>query len=219
MADRQRSVFRPRQRSVFRPPLQGDKPSSPETLHSTRDALWANFVSPAGYILAVSYPVLALSTGVRALYQLFFRDDIIYYLPVVLSGVAALCYLIATIGFVYRRRWSWWLSVSVLAFEMAMTLIVGVWSFVDPPFVGRTVWRRFGEDYGYFPLFQPFLGLLWLLWPQTMRAYGILGAQWQSSATASTQTTADWRLLTGDQNSGSESQHSPVSSQQSIELP
>ncbi len=135
------------------------------------DELWANLVSPAGYILAVSYPVLALSTGVRALYQLFIRTDITDYQPVIMSGVAALCYLLATVGFAYRRRWTWWLSVLVLGFETTMTLVVGVWSFIDPSFIGHTVWRHFGEDYGYFPLFQPLLGLVWLLWPQTVRAY------------------------------------------------
>ncbi len=137
------------------------------------DTIWENLVSPIGYILAVSYPILALSTGVRALYQLFVRTDIDYYLPVILSGVAALCYLTATIGFVYRRRWTWWLSVAVLGFETLMTLMIGLWSFTNPDLIGSTVWRHFGEDYGYFPLFQPILGLIWLLWPQTITAYGI----------------------------------------------
>jgi hypothetical protein len=117
--------------------------------------------------------VLALSTGVRALYQLFVRRDITYYLPPMMSGVAALCYLAATLGFAYRRRWTWRVSVAVLAFETAMTLIVGVWSIADPATVGHTVWRHFGADHGYSPLVQPVLGLLWLLWPQTRRAYGI----------------------------------------------
>lgn len=144
-----------------------------EPISDQRDHLWANIISPIGYILAVSYPVLALSTGVRALYQIFFRNDITYYLPVIMSGVAAFCYLVATIGFAYRRRWAWWFSVGVLAFETLMVVAVGIWSFVDPPLVGRTVWRHFGEDYGYFPLFQPVLGLIWLLWPQTLRAYDV----------------------------------------------
>jgi hypothetical protein len=148
-----------------------------ESISDTRDHhLWANIISPIGYILAVSYPVLALSTGVRALYQLFFRSDITYYLPVVMSGVAALLYLLATIGFAYRRRWTWWLSVGVLGFETLMTLVIGILSFINPPLVGSTVWRHFGEDYGYFPLFQPILGLVWLLWPQTLRAYDL---QWR----------------------------------------
>jgi hypothetical protein len=140
---------------------------------SPQDRQWDSILSPIGYILAVSYPVLALSTGVRALYQLFVRDDITNYLPVFLSGIAALCYLVATLGFAYRRRWTWWLSVGVLGFETLMTLIIGIWSFIDPAFIGSTVWRHFGEDYGYFPLFQPILGLAWLLWPQTLRAYDI----------------------------------------------
>lgn len=140
---------------------------------SKREALWANVVSPAGYVLAVSYPILALSTGTRAVYQLFFKADVANYLPVYLSALAALCYLTATIGFAYRRRWTWWLSVGALGFETLMTLIIGVWSFVDPDLIGRTVWRHFGEDYGYFPLFQPLFGLVWLFWPLTMEAYGI----------------------------------------------
>ena len=144
-----------------------------ETSARQQDRQWDTILSPIGYILAVSYPVLALSTGVRALYQLFVRHDITNYLPVMMSGVAALCYLVATIGFAHRRRWTWWLSVGVLGFETLMTLVIGIWSFIDPPFIGSTVWRHFGEDYGYFPLFQPILGLAWLLWPQTLRAYGV----------------------------------------------
>ena len=142
-----------------------------------REALWANLVSPVGYILGFSYPVLALSTGVRSLYQLFFKEGVTYYLPAYLSGLAALCYLIASIGFAYRRRWTWWLSVSALGFETLLTLVVGTWSYVDPAFIGRTVWRHFGADYGYFPLLQPLLGLIWLFWPMTMAAYGIIGAR------------------------------------------
>lgn len=137
------------------------------------DALWEDVVSPAGYVLAVSYPVLAVSTGARALYQAFIRDDITNYVPVALSGLAALLYLIAALGFAYRRPWTWRLSVGVLGLETLMTLLVGGLSIVNPDLVGRTVWRHFGEDYGYFPLVQPLLGLAWLLWPVTMRAYRV----------------------------------------------
>lgn len=142
-----------------------------------REALWANLVSPVGYILGFSYPVLALSTGVRSVYQLFFKEGVTNYLPVYLSGLAALCYLTATIGFAYRRRWTWWVSVSALGFETFLTFVVGIWSYVNSEFIGRTVWRHFGEDYGYFPLLQPLLGLIWLFWPLTMAAYGIIGSK------------------------------------------
>ncbi|AEB12217.1 hypothetical protein [Marinithermus hydrothermalis] len=128
-------------------------------------------VQAAGQVLAVSYPLLAFSTGGRAVYQLFFKPNVTYYLPPLLSLVAALCYLLATIGFVVRRRWAWRLSVGVLAFETIMTLLVGTLSLLEPEFVGRTVWRLYGIDYGFFPLVQPILGLIWLLWPGTRKAY------------------------------------------------
>jgi hypothetical protein len=140
---------------------------------SAHNDVWANIVSPIGYVLAVSYPLLALSTGVRAIYQLFFKADVDNYLAVYLSALAAVLYLLATVGFAYRRRWTWWLSVISLGVESLLTVAVGIWSFVDPALIGRTVWRHFGEDYGYFPLFQPLLGLIWLLWPLTMAAYGV----------------------------------------------
>ncbi len=139
----------------------------------SRKTTWiTNIAKPAGYILAISYPVLALSTGFRAVYQLFFKADVTNHLPPLLTGVTAICYLLATIGFAYRRRWTWWPSVLVLAAEIVLTLSVGTWSLLDPLTVGETAWRHFGADYGFFPLFQPLLGLLWLFWPPTLIQYG-----------------------------------------------
>ena len=132
-----------------------------------------DLLSAIGYILGVSYPVLALSTGVRALFQLFFKAGVTDYVGPSLSAVAALCYLTATLGVVHRRRWTWYTSVVSLCFEMAMVLLIGTLSTIYPDLIGHTVWRNFGADYGFFPLFQPLLGLLWLFWPQTLRAYGI----------------------------------------------
>jgi hypothetical protein len=127
-----------------------------------------------GYILGISYPVLALSTGVRAIYQLFFKTGVTDYLPSLLSALAATCYLIATIGFFNRRRWAWKLSLGSLAVENMLALIVGSLSFIIPEVIGRTVWRHFGEDYGFFPLIQPLIGLAWLTWPETLKAYGLI---------------------------------------------
>ena len=134
-------------------------------------------VTVLGYILTLSYPLLALSTGVRALFQLLVKEDVVNYLAPTLSLVAALCYLTATIGFARRVRWGWRLSVGVLAFETMLTLLVGSLSFIIPDTIGRTVWRHFGVDYGYFPLFQPLIGLVWLFWPSIMRQYGLNLAQ------------------------------------------
>ncbi len=130
-------------------------------------------VTVLGYILTVSYPLLALSTGVRALFQLFLKEGVVNYLAPTLSLVAALSYLTATIGFAYRTRWAWRLSVNVLFFETALTLLVGSLSLYIPEAIGRTVWRHFGADYGYFPLFQPVIGLVWLFWPSIRQQYGL----------------------------------------------
>ena len=133
----------------------------------------SGFIQAAGVILAISYPVLALSAGVRAFYQLFLKDGMTNYLPAILSGVAAILYLLASLGFIIRKRWAWRLSVSILTFELAMVLLVGTLSLFFPDAIGRTVWGHFGADYAYFPLIQPLLGLAWLLNRQTRITYGI----------------------------------------------
>lgn len=127
-----------------------------------------------GYLLGLSYPVLAISTGVRALYQLILKAGVTDYLPPLLSAVAAICYLVATVGFFNRRRWAWRLSLGALGLETCLAFIVGALSYIIPDVIGRTVWRHFGADYGYFPLFQPILGLVWLAWPETLKRYGLL---------------------------------------------
>lgn len=124
-----------------------------------------------GQILAVSYPVLALSAGVRAIYQLFFKPGVADKFPPALSAAAALLYLLATVGFLIRKPWTWWLTVGILALETAGVLVVGTLSVLEPGIIGRTVWHDYGVDYGFLPLIQPVLGLIWLLWPENRRAF------------------------------------------------
>lgn len=135
----------------------------------------SGFIRAAGVILAVSYPVLALSTGVRAIYQIFLKEDMTYLLPAYLSLVAAMIYLVATVGFLVRKRWAWYVSVGALGLETVLAVLVGTLSFIIPDTIGSTVWRHFGADYGFFPLIQPLLGLAWLFHPATRKAYGIGG--------------------------------------------
>ena len=145
-----------------------------EELPAKANSGWDGFIQASGVILAVSYPVLALSTGFRAVFRLFFKEGVTEYGPPAMSLVAALSYLIATFGIVYRERWgkrAWWLSVGVLGFETLCTLVVGTLSLIYPDLIGRTVWRHFGADYGYFPLFQPLLGLAWLFNRDVRRSY------------------------------------------------
>jgi hypothetical protein len=130
-------------------------------------------ISPIGYILGFSYPLLALSTGARGLYRLFFKPGVTNHLGPALSVLAALVYLIAAVGF-FRRTPRWWrIAVAALTFEALLVLVVGTLSIVVPDLTGSTALEYFGRDYGFFPLIQPFLGLIWLLWPPTREAYGI----------------------------------------------
>lgn len=133
----------------------------------------STFASIAGGVLGVSYPVLALSTGARAAYQLFLKDGVTDYVPPLLTGVAALLYLVATVGFTRRRRWAWRVSVAALSVETFFTLVVGTISLINYDLVGHNAWTYFGMDYAFFPLVQPLLGLAWLLHPATLRAYKI----------------------------------------------
>jgi len=133
----------------------------------------SGFIRAAGVILAISYPVLAISTGFRALYQLFFKEGVTNYLAPALTAVAALLYLVATVGFAVQKKWAWWVSVVALSLEMILVLMVGTLSIIYPDVIGRTVWRYYGIDYAFFPLIQPILGLLWLFHPKTMAAYEI----------------------------------------------
>ncbi len=138
-----------------------------------QDVTLSTFDKLVGTILAISYPLLALSTGVRALYQLFLKEDVSSYVGPTLSLVAAALYLIATIGFAVRKPWAWKLSVAALGVETLLTLAVGTLSLIYPDVIGNTVWRAYGADYGWFPLIQPLIGLVWLLRSHTMRVYGV----------------------------------------------
>ena len=157
--------------------ISGTSMSSPEDIKMQNadkpTGVMSDIRYAAGITLGLSYPILAFSTGARAVFQLLFKEGVTDYLPPALSAIAASCYLLATIGFFYRRKWAWMLSVGVLSFETLMTFVIGSLSFIIPAVIGRTVWRHFGIDYGFFPLFQPLLGIYWLLSRETLRAYGV----------------------------------------------
>ncbi len=126
-----------------------------------------------GYILAISYPLLAFSAAGRSVYQLFFKMGVALEAGSLLSAFAGLCYLLAAFGLVFRRPWTWFLSLTVLAVESLGTVLVGTLSITAPDLVGRSVWRLYGVDFAFFPLVQPFLGIAWLLWPRTRFLFGL----------------------------------------------
>ena len=115
-----------------------------------------------GRVLVGVYAVFALAAGARAAVQLATRFD---EAPVayLLSALAAVVYVVATVGLARGGRSGRRTAMTACAVELAGVLVVGTLSLVDPEaFPDATVWSGFGQGYGYVPLVLPVLGLLWL---------------------------------------------------------
>ena len=115
-----------------------------------------------GRVLVGIYGLFALSAGARAGVQIATQFDQAP-LAYVLSALAAVIYLIATIGFVRGGRGGRRLAIACCTVELIGVLAVGTASLVDrEAFPHATVWSGFGQGYGFVPLVLPVLGLLWL---------------------------------------------------------
>ncbi len=115
--------------------------------------------SGPGRLLVAVYAVFAVAASSRAGYQLAtkYAEAPVPYL---LSAVAAVIYVVATVALLRDQRR---LALLCIGFELVGVLVVGVLSVVDrAEFPDATVWSAFGAGYGYVPLVLPVLGLLWL---------------------------------------------------------
>ena len=118
--------------------------------------------SGPGRVLVALYGVFALAAGARATVQLAtrFEDAPLAYL---LSALAAVVYVVATVGLVRGGRAGRRTALGAITVELVGVLVVGTLSLADPAaFPDETVWSAFGQGYGYVPLVLPVLGLLWL---------------------------------------------------------
>lgn len=108
------------------------------------------------------YGVLALAATGRSVVQIGtrFEEAPLAYL---LSAIAAVVYILATVSLV-RRGAAWFrVAVATISFELVGVLLVGSLSLVDPIlFPDDTVWSYFGMGYLFVPLVLPVLGLVWL---------------------------------------------------------
>jgi hypothetical protein len=123
----------------------------------------------AGRVLLLVYGIFALSAGARAGVQIAtkFAEAPLAFL---LSGLAALVYLAATVGLAVGGRRGRLVALAGCSIEVVGVLIVGTLSIADPAaFPDDTVWSRYGSGYGYVPLVLPFIGLWWL-WRHRPRA-------------------------------------------------
>jgi hypothetical protein len=118
--------------------------------------------SGAGRVLVAVYGVFALAATARASVQLLsrFEEAPLAYL---LSALAGLIYIVATITLARGTRASRRLALGAILIELVGVLTVGTLSVVDPAaFPRATVWSVYGIGYGFVPLVLPILGLAWL---------------------------------------------------------
>jgi hypothetical protein len=115
-----------------------------------------------GRILVTVYGIFALSAGARSAVQIAtkFHDAPLAYL---LSGFAAVVYVVATFSLARASRLSRRVALVAISTELTGVLAVGTASVVDSSaFADPTVWSGYGSGYGFVPLVLPFVGLWWL---------------------------------------------------------
>lgn len=118
--------------------------------------------SGPGRVLIAVYGVFALSATARAAVQIAtkFGAAPLAYL---LSAVAGVVYILATIGLAGRGAGSRRLAWTAVAIELVGVLAVGTFTLLDAgDFPDDTVWSSYGRGYGFVPLVLPFVGLWWL---------------------------------------------------------
>ena len=115
-----------------------------------------------GRVLLFVYGVFALSASARASVQIAtkFSEAPLAY---VLSAVAAVIYIAATVGLAVGGRRGRLIALTSCSIEMIGVLVVGTLSIEDKAaFPDATVWSDYGSGYGYVPLVLPMIGLWWL---------------------------------------------------------
>lgn len=115
-----------------------------------------------GRVLVVIYGVFALAATARSFVQIATRFD---EAPVayLLSAVAALIYIVATVALARGDRTSTRVAVVAIGIELAGVVVVGFASLLAPEaFPQASVWSAFGRGYLYIPVILPIVGLWWL---------------------------------------------------------
>ncbi|HST84893.1 MAG TPA: hypothetical protein VLL08_24355 [Kineosporiaceae bacterium] len=128
----------------------------------TNEGVRERRTSGPGRLLVAVYALFTLAAGSRAAVQLSTRFDEAP-LAYLLSAVAAVVYLIATVAL--ARRGPTWRRIALLtcSFELFGVLTVGTLSqFDQDAFPDATVWSVFGRGYLFIPLVLPMIGLYWL---------------------------------------------------------
>jgi hypothetical protein len=116
----------------------------------------------AGRVLVAVYGIFALSATARAAVQIAsrFAEAPLAFL---LSALAGVVYILATVGLASTRPWARPLAWAAVTFELAGVVVVGTLTLLDAAaFPDDTVWSYYGRGYGFIPLVLPIVGLWWL---------------------------------------------------------
>ena len=118
--------------------------------------------SGVGRALVAVYAIFALAATARASVQLLTKFDEAP-LACLLSALAGLIYIVATITLARGTRASRRVALVAIIIELLGVVAIGTLSVVDPAaFPRATVWSVYGIGYGFVPLVLPILGLAWL---------------------------------------------------------
>jgi cytochrome bd-type quinol oxidase subunit 2 len=118
--------------------------------------------SGPGRVLIAVYAVFALAATARSVVQIATKFQVAP-LAYVLSAIAAVVYIVATVCFVRGTRMSRLVATVSCSVELVGVLAVGTASVLYPTaFPDATVWSVYGQGYGYVPVVLPVLGLLWI---------------------------------------------------------
>jgi cytochrome bd-type quinol oxidase subunit 2 len=121
-----------------------------------------NTATGPGRVLVAVYAIFALAATSRAAVQIAtkFHEAPLAYL---LSAVAAVIYIVATVALGRSGSTSWSVALVSCSVELLGVLTVGTLSIFDrQAFPDATVWSGYGEGYLFIPLVLPIIGLLWL---------------------------------------------------------
>jgi cytochrome bd-type quinol oxidase subunit 2 len=115
-----------------------------------------------GRVLVVIYAIFAIAATARSAIQLAtrFSEAPVVYL---LSAVAAVIYIVATIALARGNRTSTRVATIAITIELVGVIVVGAISLLRPEWFPRaTVWSDFGRGYLFIPLVLPVIGLWWV---------------------------------------------------------
>ncbi|MGM7666144.1 hypothetical protein [Microbacterium sp. A93] len=116
-----------------------------------------------GRVLVIVYAVMALAATGRSFVQIVrkFEEAPLAYS---LSSLAAVVYIVATLGLILAGRRGWYTVAWIaIVFELIGVIAVGILSLTLPDlFQHDSVWSMFGRGYLFIPLILPVFGIWWL---------------------------------------------------------